>query len=208
MCDIATASACMAEDEIGRSLLSEFGCYDQDGVERIDTGRLTLEHPAVAARLERFASVSKLVLAEPRQGVGGSNFAIVERTLVAWRQRDNANGRSDLTLQYAEADKVPLLGELLALVTAKKCDWAAVARRGFGWDAVVTPGAKNTNLVTFKVGAAKGWPVSWGGNARSNELYRRLELEVNHAAWRDRCVRRLVGVNVVAAELWADPSQN
>lgn len=198
----------MAEDEIGRSLLSEFGCYDQDGVERIDMGRLTLEHPGVAERLERFVAATKLVLAEHKHGVGGANFAVVERTLVSWRQRDNANGRSDLTEQLVDADKIPLLAELLALVTAKKCDWAVVVRRGFAWDAVVTPGAKNTNLVTFKVSAAKGWPVSWGGNARSNELHRRLELEVNHAAWRDRCVRRLVGVNVVAAELWADPSLN
>lgn len=205
MIDSTLAAVCFAEDPEARSLISGYG-LTLNGTVALDVTRLRAEQPRLHQRLASFDQMTRRLWEAHRNGTGGESFAIVERKLHANRQRDDAKGRVDLVSELADAAAIPLLGELVENACSAECDWELLLRRGAAWQASVTDGAKTTRIIHLVVDAANGWPASWGGPSRANELRRHVMIEVSHAAWRDRRVRRLVAVTVTAEELWADPA--
>jgi hypothetical protein len=61
-------------------------------------------------------------------------------------------------------------------------------------------------VVRVRVEGARAWPQCLGGAPSANEVERLFTLHTNHAAWRDRQVRRLSRVDVACVELLADPA--
>ena len=169
----------------------------------IDRDELGRVRPAALGALADFIERSAEVLSGHRDGRGGLPFTVAEVELVHAIQRDDKSGRVDLSDQLTDASAIPGLGVILEEATGASPSWERVVHLATGWGGRVEHEAQRTTL-TLNVPNAKGWCESWGGNPESNELRRRVTIEFNHAAWRDRRVRRLQSVRVTADQLWAD----
>jgi hypothetical protein len=202
---LQAAGVLYANDHETLDLLSEFGQLDADGVLTLDMRSLSAVQPGVAEQIRGFLASSRRLLRDHRDGVEGTAYAVVRRTLVAVAQSDTSLGRYDLTQQLSDSRLVPVLDEIVEQVCASAPDFPEVVRRAAAWKCSVSKEA-NLHVVSLEVGAAKGWPDSWGGSFAENELRRVVTITVSHAAWRDRRARRLVSVTVERDELWADPA--
>ena len=205
MCDLVTAGACFAQDADARLALSSYVRQRKaTDVPQLDVEALSKQRPDLAGRLAEFADANRRLWDAHRTGAGGVPYVVAARDVVAVRQRDDATGRTDLADQLASADKVVLLARLVEMATSATCDWDELVKRASVWGGVVEHDGKNGHTVVLNVEGAQDWPAEWGGAARANELQRQVIVEVNHAAWRDRRVRRLVSVSVTVFELWPD----
>lgn len=180
---------------------------DEDGRSRLDRGRFAELEPQAAEKLEKFMEESRRVLRAHRNGEGGVPFSILEVELYQDQQRDDKAGRRDLLEVLNSGFDTPHLGEILQEATGSSPDWSVVEKLSSSWAGTILRDGTRTSLV-MKVPNARGWSIFWGGAPAENEVRRRVEIEFNHAAWRDRRVRRLVAVRVVADEIWSDPEMS
>ena len=81
---------------------------------------------------------------------------------------------------------------------------AASSLYALGATAVAVEDGRTT--VTLPVEGFREWRAALGGTPGPNEIERHFTLVANHAAWRDRAVRRLVRVETAAVELLPDPA--
>ena len=145
------------------------------------------------------------MLRDHLEGVGGRSFVLVRRTVTEHTQRDDANGRSDLSYVIEAAQGVSLLGWITDSLCGANPDYVEILRKASVWDAHLEQDGVRS-VLTLDIPSTKGWPDALGGSQGLRELKRRITIETNHAKWRDRRVRRLVRVLVESDELWADPA--
>ncbi len=145
------------------------------------------------------------MLRDHLEGVGGRSFALVRRTVAEHTQRDDGNGRSDLSHIVEQAKGVSLLSWITDSLCGANPDYVDILRKASVWDAQLEQDGVRS-VLTLDIPSAKGWPDVLGGSQGVRELKRRITIETNHAKWRDRRVRRLVRVLVESDELWADPT--
>lgn len=79
---------------------------------------------------------------------------------------------------------------------------AIAAAHDAGW--VVNETEENVLTVSHSDNGAF-WPDRYGGAPWPQETARTLTLTIRHAKWRDRRVRRLVGIEVTSTSTWATP---
>lgn len=199
------ASVLYADDAATIAALDQFVALDVDGVRTLDLPALAQRHPLLARSINEYLDLSRKLLEEHRAGVGGAPFVLAEVELVQAFQRDDAEGRADLVEFIESASRIPHLAYLMDEALSTKPDHELIRRRAAAWAChIETTGHKT--VITLEVPSTTGWGSCWGGITSPHELRRRITIETNHAAWRDRRARRLVSVRVVADELWADPS--
>jgi hypothetical protein len=126
----------------------------------------------------------------------------VRRSLVNVAQVDSKKtGRVDLR---AELDALSSYGGFRSLLDAllgADFDLDRLHAAAQPWKSeIAVDGTKVT--VTLWVTDGVAWPQALGGTGAPGEVARVFTLVAQHAAWRDRKVRRLAEVHIAAEELW------
>ena len=122
---------------------------------------------------------------------------LVRVPLIDVRQKDSRTLRVDLAGQFAALEHVPVLRPALDILDTSP-DWDALAGCG------VLEREGDRSSLTLEVRSPL-WPLELGAAPCPGELRRSVRLEVSHAGWRDRRVRRLLRVRVEALQVWPDP---
>jgi hypothetical protein len=110
--------------------------------------------------------------------------------------------RGDLNAQFDALSLEPESAAVVAALLGPQVDFARLAELGV---TVERDGDVKT-VATLRVEGARSWDTALGGGSGANEIERHITLSANHAAWRDRQVRRLTRVEVRTLELLADPA--
>jgi hypothetical protein len=154
-----------------------------------------------ADRLAEWHNACTKLARDVAAGTAAGEYAVTVRSLVAARQTDGKQGRSDLGDELDALDSIAGIGPLVADALSADPDWEAVVAQGAPYEVSVERDGNDTT-VRFVVDADIVWPDALGGIGAPNELARHVTVRLNHARWRDRRVRRLVAVDVTAEELW------
>lgn len=186
------------------SVLERCGRYLGDRVE-LDLDALgRVDHDAAAwcgaywARCEAFWAEAATT-GRPRGA-----YVLIERELRSVVQTDTKAARTDLRAELDALEaQAGLTGVLDALLGAEIDDDALLAHVHAFRGSVRRVGADTVVRLVVPVGRL--WPLELGGAASMGETARVIELTANHAAWRDRKVRRLRAVTVSAQEIWPEP---
>ena len=128
---------------------------------------------------------------------------VCSRSLASYTQGAGSASRTrgDLHDQYHALREIRETELVVDGLLAARVDEESLVKLGVE---VVARG-ENRTVVRARVEGTRQWPSSLGGGASVNEIERIFTLSSNHAAWRDRSVRRLCRVDVVGVELLADP---
>ena len=138
-------------------------------------------------------------------GHPGGPYVAIHRTLTCAVQRSTKSAKVDLTGELEALLGVGGVGELVEEATAAEPNWAEVDRLGAPLRAArVTNGT--TNVISLRCEGHDSWPAVLGGAPLVGEVSRQLRITVAHAKWREGARRRLARVEVIAEELWPDPS--
>jgi hypothetical protein len=196
------AGVCRAED------LAGFGRQFGQRTE-MDMTKLTKVHPEVAQwSLQYWQRTCHLwnVLQSGRGGVqvlAGS--VVLERDLVTATQTDSQkNGRQDLRAELEALERFTALRPVLDALLSRDLEEDELVRAAAGLRHQLTRDGKRS-VLTLRITDPYPWPDELGGPRCPGELVRVITLTAQHAAWRDRKVRRLVEVKVSSEELWVDP---
>lgn len=168
----------------------------------LDLGAASTLDPGVRDLAAAYWAATLRFWERAERGDALGSLVVVTRTLHAAKQgAGSKGGRADLA---AEADALAATGVLddiadELLSAAPDHDWL---ERAPGVTALERDGNATALTVTCIAG---DWPAVLGGAAGPGEISRTLTLAANHAAWRDRRVRRLCALTVTATEVWPDP---
>lgn len=162
----------------------------------VDLTAVALVDPGLGRRLNVYwAAASELW---GRLSAGGSVSGVAVRLpLTNARQTDSSASRSDLRGELTAAEHMSTLRPALTILDTEP-DWDALSEIG-----TLERDGSHAALTVIVYGGL--WPLCLGGPRRPGELYREVRIEANHAAWRDRRVRRLRSLSVNAVEIWPDP---
>lgn len=132
----------------------------------------------------------------------GSPWMQTRRELVRDRQNTAKGSKRDLGELYQALSALPALGGVLNLACSPDPDVRELrdAVASLGGTVAAAPGVL-TLTAAPNVGLL--YPGQLGGPVGAGEVSREFTVEVRHAAWRDRKVRRLAAVEVTAVEMWA-----
>jgi len=113
-----------------------------------------------------------------------------------------SKNRGDLVGELAGLREMTDVSDIAEALLASSVNQELLASRGVEFIEC----ADARTVLRVRIEGRRDWPVSLGGAASPNEIERYVTLSANHASWRDRMVRRLTRVDVVAVELLADPA--
>lgn len=172
----------------------------------VDLRAVASECPRLAVELEQILRASRQVWSAVTNQLAGVPYVRTQRQLAQHVQVTAKSGRSDLGDVLEVLTEQAGVGTIVEALTAAEPDLLLVrdlATVFAGKVATLPDGSVELELVLPGVG---GLPELLGGPSWPGEVRRRLVVVVRHAAWRDRRVRRLASVTVVAEEVWADPA--
>lgn len=149
--------------------------------------------PAAAARVRAYYEAARRFWAAP-----AGPWVRVERVLVDARQRTGWP-RLDLHAELAAVEATP------GLCAAARAALANPPPAALSGPLEYHRHATGARLVWYAPRLAR-WPVALGAAPGPGEVLRRVELDVRHAPWRDRRIRRLARVRVCVEEYWPDPA--
>lgn len=193
------AALALGEDRYAR--LGDVGTQLGERVE-IDLDLLDVSDPDAAAQVRRYLTDCAAFWAD-RHPSGA--YLGVERTLVAARQQDGRGGKRDLHDELEALTQLGGVGPYIHELTARTLDEDRLARLGAPLSAVAVESGSQRE-VTLHAPSVGMWPTILGGAPSPGEVSRKVRVRVSHANWRDRRVRRLMSVEVLAVELWPDPA--
>jgi len=126
--------------------------------------------------------------------------------IAAHAQKSGPGLKADLGAQFQAMADMPVLGDLVQAATEACVDLDVLVPLARMLSGSVTsgPGANPATIISVEL-VPGGLDDALGGAPWPNESGRVLDVTVRHAPWRDRRVRRLVGVDVYAQGHWPDP---
>lgn len=133
----------------------------------------------------------------------------IRRPLMKVTQIDRKDSRKDLSNEIDELAKIAIVGEFVSTLLdtkTSKTRTEKLERLSTALGATVEQIDENKTVATFAIASPNHiWPEILGGAATPGEVNRVFTLTANHAAWRDRRVRRLQTLEISVDELWAHP---
>lgn len=170
----------------------------------VDTALLA---PDEAAALNRYWSSCQQLWQAARDGkpLAGSGWVMTRRRVLQGRQSTAKGAKVDLNAELAALENSPGIAQLISAATDKEPNLADVRSLAKAAGGLVTEHPDRLELFV-DLPVALLYPDALGGPAWPGEMRRSVHLELRHAAWRDRRVRRLAEVVVDVTEMWADPA--
>ncbi len=132
---------------------------------------------------------------------GGAGTVRMYRCLHHAAQRTAKKQRADLTDELAALDSLPGVADFVAEFTGPSPDGQRLAVLGSPFHAATRVDSRS-GVARLAVDSRLDWVPLLGGPASPGERRRIVELSARYAAWRDRRVRRLSEVRVLAEEHW------
>ena len=162
---------------------------------------------AAAAALDRYWGQCQRLWQDARDAkpLAGSGWVMTRRRVVQVRQSTAKGAKTDLTAELDALEGSPGVAQLITAATEKEPDLGALRSLAKAAGGLLTVHPDRLEVFVDLPGALL-YPAALGGPAWPGEMRRTVHLELRHAAWRDRRVRRLAGVSVDLTEMWADPA--
>jgi hypothetical protein len=158
--------------------------------------------PADITALEEYSRKAEQLWAHAAAGGAMLPHLVVHRRMAEHVQVTSKKGRADLVEVYqALVEATPALAEVTSELTGPAPDPDLLAQLVEPLEGQVRHGDGQVEVeVTFE--GAHTLPRLLGGTPLPGEVSRTLRLTARQAAWRDRRVRRLAGVQVLNEEVW------
>ena len=138
------------------------------------------------------------------RGIDPGEWIVLERDLVEVAQIPSGSNRRDLAAEMEALEAEAECRFIVEAATAAEFEVEEVERRG----GVVVEHGEEGSIVEIVVEGQRAWPEPLGGAGLRGEIERRITLHVRRAPWRDRRVRRLAKLTVVAVEIHPDPERS
>lgn len=138
------------------------------------------------------------------RGIEPGPWIAIERDLVQRSQIPSGKQRQDLSEELSAASERPEIDQLFRAVLSSSVDVASLEDLGIE---VVEHDDEHT-VAVICVEGARTWPDALGGTGVVGEIERRFTIHARRAPWRDRAVRRLAKLEIVAVEVHPDPEQS
>ena len=150
-----------------------------------------------------YLAADRVFAGDLEAGAGLGPWIATRRRIGLWRQGagTKSSQRGDLARQFETLSRNPELAAVTKALLGAAPEIPELERLG----AAVTLSGVVTRVVV-RVEGTRQWEAALGGAAWAQEVEREFVLEANHAPWRDRQVRRLASVEVLAVEMHADPA--
>lgn len=119
------------------------------------------------------------------------------------KQLDTNQERSDLVDEYESLIMLPIYGELIKKALKKEANWEEITSELISLGGRISRDGLNTTI-EFSTPSRTNWNDALGGEYSRGEVRREFKIEISHAKWRDRRVRRIKSILVKAIEIWPE----
>ncbi len=159
--------------------------------------------PAVADALVGYADADRSYAERFSAGRPVGPWIITKRRVGSWQQGAGTKSarRGDLHEQLIGLEAHPETQVLVEHLLTSQVDVGALERAG-----VLLRSDEKVTRAELTVEGHRSWGAALGGAASASEIERLFVVEANHAAWRDRVLRRLCSLEVWSIELHTDPA--
>ena len=153
--------------------------------------------PEFASQLQNYWLSVRAFLDNLARGIQPSEYLTTLRSLTLRTQVTSKGSKSDLIKELSALEKLEAIAPLLEHILAQAPDGA-----------VENPLVKTEQidsdcyLYTFTLPGQNNYPTILGGLASRAEIARVFILKVSYAKWRDRRVRKIISLEVLAKEIW------